>query len=183
MLTPLELAILAIGLGCDAFAVAVTIGMRGVTKRRLFRISWHAGLFQFMMPIAGYGLGAGLVGIVGRVAEFLGAVLLIIIALHMFVEGWRGFHGSEVHEPKDLTRGWRLMAFAFATSIDAMMVGLWLGIRGGEFLFQCGVIGVTAGLMAAVGMLLGSILLQKIGPTANIFGGIALFALGIRMFF
>jgi putative Mn2+ efflux pump MntP len=183
MLTALGLTILAISLGCDAFAVAITAGMQGITARRLFRIAWHTGLFQFLMPIIGYALGAGLAEVVGRISGYVGGILLGIIALHMLIEGIRGFRGTTTPKPRDLTRGWPLIAISFATSIDALIVGVWLGISGGELLFPCVVIGLTAGIMATLGMLLGNILSSKIGVMANLFGGLALFLLAIRMFF
>ncbi len=183
MLTPLGLTVLAISLGCDAFAVAVTVGMQGITARRLFRIAWHTGFFQFLMPIIGYGLGAGLAEVVGRISEFVGGILLGIIALHMLIEGIRNFRGTTAPKPKDLTRGWPLIAISFATSIDALIVGIWLGISGGDLLLPCVVIGLTAGVMATLGMLLGNILSSKIGVIANLLGGLALLILAIRMFF
>ena len=183
MLTALGLTVLAISLGCDAFAVAVTVGMQGVTARRLFRIAWHMGFFQFLMPIIGYGLGAGLAEVVGRISGLVGGILLGIIALHMLIEGIRSFRGNTAPKPRDLTRGWPLIAISFATSIDALIVGVWLGMSGGELLFPCVVIGLTAGVMAALGMLLGNILSSKIGVLANLLGGLALLILAVRMLF
>jgi putative Mn2+ efflux pump MntP len=183
MLTPLGLIVLAISLGCDAFTVAITAGMQGITARRLFRIAWHTGLFQFLMPIIGYGLGTGLAEIVGRISSFVGGILLGIIALHMFIEGFRNFRSIHTPKPRDLTRGWSLIAISFATSIDALVVGVWLGMSGGDLLFPCLIIGLTAGIMATIGMLLGNFLSSKIGVLANMLGGVALLALAIRMLF
>jgi putative Mn2+ efflux pump MntP len=183
MLTALGLTVLAISLGCDAFAVAITAGMQGITARRLFRIAWHTGFFQFFMPIIGYGLGTGLAEVVGRISRFAGGIFLGVIALHMLIEGIRGFRGPHIPKPRDLTRGWSLIAISFATSIDALVVGVWLGMSGGELMFPCVIIGLTAGIMATLGMLLGSFLSNKIGVFANLFGGLALFILAIRMFF
>jgi len=183
MLTPFELAILAIGLGCDAFAVAVVAGTQGVTARRLFRLSWHTGLFQFLMPIAGYGLGAGLAHIVGHITKIAGGAVLAIIAVHMFMEGIRYSKETAMRQTADFTRGWLLVGVSVATSIDALMVGVWLGIIGGELLFQSAVIGLTAGLMAATGMLLGKMLSHLAGRMAYFLGSVALLALAVRLFF
>jgi putative Mn2+ efflux pump MntP len=183
MLTPVELAILAIGLGCDAFAVAIVAGTQGITPRRLFRLSWHTGLFQFLMPVAGYGLGAGLASIIGHITRFVGGAVLIVIAAHMLVEGIRYSKEATTRPTADLTRGWMLVGVSVATSIDALMVGLWLGITGGELLFQSAVIGLTAGLMTMTGMLLGRMLSRFIGRAAYFMGGAALFILAIRLFF
>jgi len=183
MLAPFELAILAIGLGCDAFAVAVVAGTQGVTARRLFRLSWHTGLFQFLMPIAGYGLGAGLAHIVGHITKIAGGAVLAVIAVHMFMEGIRHSKETAMRQTADLTRGWLLVGVSVATSIDALMVGVWLGITGGELLFQSAVIGLTAGLMATTGMLLGKMLSHLAGRMAYFLGGMALLVLAVRLFF
>ncbi len=183
MLTPFELAVLAIGLGCDAFAVAVVAGTQGVTARRLFRLSWHTGLFQFLMPIAGYGLGAGLAHMVGHITKLAGGALLALIAAHMFIEGIRYSKEAAMHRTLDITRGWLLVGVSVATSIDALMVGLWLGIIEGELLFQSAVIGLTAGLMAITGMLLGRMLSRYVGRVAYFLGSAALLALTVRLFF
>ncbi|MBU1937318.1 manganese efflux pump MntP family protein [bacterium] len=183
MLTTLGLTVLAISLGCDAFAVAITAGMQGITARRLFRIAWHTGFFQFLMPIIGYGLGTGLAEVVGRISGLVGGIFLGVIALHMLIEGIRGFRGTHTPKSRDLTRGWSLIAISFATSIDALVVGVWLGMSGGELLFPCIVIGLTASIMATLGMLLGNFLSGKFGILANFFGGLALLILAIRMFF
>ena len=58
-----EILGLAIGLAMDAFAIAVAVGgsLPEVTFRHYFRLSFHFGLFQFLMPIIGWFLGAPLV--------------------------------------------------------------------------------------------------------------------------
>ncbi|MFH1011573.1 MAG: manganese efflux pump [bacterium] len=183
MLAPFELALLAIGLGCDAFAVAVVAGIRGITARRLFRVSWHMGFFQFLMPILGYTLGVGLLHIIGRITRVAGSVLLAGIAGHMLIEGWRSARESEPRKPADLSRGWLLVGVSVATSIDALIVGVWLGMTGGELLLQSSIIGLTAGTMACGGMLLGRALSHRIGRVAHFLGSAALFALAVRIFF
>ena len=50
---------LSVGLAMDAFAVAIAAGMAidDVTPRHVFRLAFHFGLFQFLMPIAGWFIG------------------------------------------------------------------------------------------------------------------------------
>ena len=47
---------IAVALAMDAFAVALTVGavVRPLTGRHLFRLGWHFGLFQFLMPVVGW---------------------------------------------------------------------------------------------------------------------------------
>ena len=55
----LSILAIAIGLAMDAFAVAVATGLMlpRVTRRHVFRMAWHFGLFQFMMPVVGCAAG------------------------------------------------------------------------------------------------------------------------------
>lgn len=54
-----SLLALAVALAMDAFAVAVATGvcLRAVTPRQTFRLAWHFGLFQTLMPVLGWTLG------------------------------------------------------------------------------------------------------------------------------
>ena len=69
----LELLSIAVGLAMDAFAVAVAAGVRleSVTPRRAFRLAFHFGLFQFMMPVIGWLAGMRLSGFMGPTTNWL----------------------------------------------------------------------------------------------------------------
>ena len=47
---------ISVGLAMDAFAVSIVAGLAvaPVTPRQMFRLAFHFGLFQFMMPILGW---------------------------------------------------------------------------------------------------------------------------------
>ena len=49
----------AVGLAMDAFAVSIAAGMMlpRITPRHVFRLAFHFGLFQFLMPLAGWAVG------------------------------------------------------------------------------------------------------------------------------
>ena len=55
----LNIIALAIALAMDAFAVAIATGVRlkRVSLRQFFRLAWHFGLFQAMMPVMGWAAG------------------------------------------------------------------------------------------------------------------------------
>ena len=53
-----SLLAIALALAMDAFAVAVVTGLTlPVTRRRLFRLAFHFGLFQALMPTLGWAAG------------------------------------------------------------------------------------------------------------------------------
>jgi putative Mn2+ efflux pump MntP len=49
----------AVALAMDAFAVSIAAGLAiaRVTGRHVFRLAWHFGLFQFLMPVIGWSAG------------------------------------------------------------------------------------------------------------------------------
>jgi putative Mn2+ efflux pump MntP len=51
----LEILMIAVGLAMDAFAVSLGAGASGraLGGRAVFRLSFHFGLFQLMMPVVG----------------------------------------------------------------------------------------------------------------------------------
>ena len=50
-----EIALIAGGLAIDAFAVSLAAGAAGARgPRAVFRLSFHFGLFQFLMPVLGW---------------------------------------------------------------------------------------------------------------------------------
>jgi putative Mn2+ efflux pump MntP len=168
----------AVALGCDAFSVAVGIGAGGVTGRRLFRLSWHFGLFQFLMPLIGVLLGHGVSLWIGRVGPWIAGGLLVIIGVKML---WDTAHNRALvtQGRPDPTRGWTLILLSVATSLDALVVGFSLGILGTGILLPAGIIGITALVMTAVGMLLGTGIARGFGNWAAGFGGVILILLGI----
>ena len=53
---------IAVALAMDAFAVDVATGvnLKNISYRQTFRLSWHFGLFQALMPIIGWWLGTSI---------------------------------------------------------------------------------------------------------------------------
>jgi manganese efflux pump family protein len=172
---------IAIGLGMDAFAVAVATGAMNtkLTARRLFRLSWHFGLFQFLMPIIGWLIGRRIAHLVGQYDHWLAFGLLAFIGGKMVVES---FHHEKTRESAaDPTKGWTLVVLSVATSIDALAVGLSLAFLNVNVVTASVVIGVFAFAMTAVGMLCGRWLGVRFGRRMELVGGLILIAIGVNI--
>lgn len=180
----------AIGLGMDVLSVSMAVGVRWHGRRQRFRLAWHAGLFQFAMPLAGYAMGSQLAGTLSRWAGYVAAALVAAVGAKMLIEALRarpgataeGIDRAVTRGPRasaDPTRGWSLIVLSVATSIDALVVGFSLGLKEGPAIWQASVlIGVTASLMALVGIALGRRMGRALGRWAEIFGGLVLIGLG-----
>ena len=71
-----------------------------------------------------------------------------------------------------------LVAIAFATSIDSMIVGVGLAFLEVNILLTALAIGLATTIMAAIGLRLGSLLGSAIGKRAEILGGLVLIGIG-----
>ena len=175
----LTLVLIAIALGIDAFAVSLSAGAYLVRadSRQTFRLSFHFGLFQFLMPILGWFAGSELVGIIQEVDHWVAFGLLGLIGGKMI---WESFHGGEKLK-KDVSRGWSLVALSVATSIDALAVGFSLSLLGMEIVLPAVLIGIVAGLMSLLGIRLGERVSGMFGRRVEFVGGAVLIFIGIRI--
>ena len=172
-----EIFLISLGLSADAFSVALSAGAQGFKPRRIFRLAFHFGLFQFLMPLLGWYGGESIARYIGQYGFPIVCVLLAIIGIRMIYEGLRK---SSV-EKLDLSRGWKMVALSIGTSIDALAVGFGLGLIGVGILKPAAIIGVVCAAITTIGLYLGVRLHDKVGQRAMIFGGLILIAIGVKM--
>ena len=171
---------IAIGLAMDAFTVAVAVGISlpQITGWHLFRLAWHFGFFQAIMPIVGWLAGQTATAYLPQYDHWVAFALLAFI-------GGRMVKGSLSERDDDLagdpTRGLSLIALSVATSVDALAVGLSLSFMHVSILMPSLVIGVVAAAMTVAGMLMGSRLGQLLGRRMEAVGGLILIAIGLRV--
>ncbi len=173
----LELLAVAVALGCDAFSVAIGVGAIGLSKRRIFRLSFHFALFQFMMPLIGLAIGQIASTLIGVYGHWVAAIGLAAIGINMIRQAFKS--NRENSKPKDPTRGFSLIILSVSTSIDALIVGFGLGLMGLHVLMSCVVIGIAAGIMTITGMFIGAGAARAIGKWAEVFGGVVLLILAV----
>ncbi len=175
-----SLILIALALGMDAFSVALAVGAawRRIAIRPLFRLSFHFGLFQLLMPIVGWQAGMTFAGIIEPYDHWLAFGLLALVGGKMIHEALRG---QAREKPVDLTRGLPLIVLAIATSIDALAVGLSLAFLNLKIIYPSLVIGLTAMIMTAIGFVAGGRLGLLLGKKAELLGGMILLAIGLKI--
>lgn len=169
---------IALGLAMDAFSVAVgvSVGLGGASARQAFRLAWHFGLFQALMPIVGWAAGSSIRPWIESWDHWLAFVLLTAVGGRMIFDGIKS-HGTGFNR-SDPTRGWSLVVLSIATSIDAMAVGLSFAALGVKVWIPAAVIGLTACAMTLVGTLGGRSLGARFGTRMAVIGGVVLIAIG-----
>lgn len=172
---------LALALAMDAFAVALGVGISVVplTGRHLFRLGFHFGLFQALMPVLGWLAGLTIQRWISAYDHWLAFALLLFVGGKMLYEAL-GATDDEA-ETNDPTRGMTLVLLSVATSIDALAVGLTLAMLQVSVWGPALVIGLVAGVLTVVGMLLGRKSSAIWGKRVEILGGLVLCAIGVKI--
>jgi len=178
----LNLLALAVALAMDAFAVAVVAGLavNPLTKRHVFRLSFHFGLFQGLMPTIGWFAGVTIHKYISAFNHWIAFGLLAFLGGKMLHSAFAVGEGT-TKTSGDPTSGWSLVMLSVATSIDALAVGLTLGLIGSKILVPVLVIGVVAALFTILGMHLGRRVGTRWGRKVEILGGFILIGIGIKI--
>jgi len=182
-MTFLEMLILAVALGLDAFSVAIGAGFVAFGLRRRIRLAWHFGFFQFAMPLLGWQMARLVSAEVGMSGKWLGGGLLILIGARMVQTSIRAKQEEPQQPRRDPTKGWMLVSLSLATSLDALGVGFSFGLLKAHLLNACLLIGAVAFVLTYMGMAMGNTLSSKVGTWAEGTGGCVLILLGLRMLF
>jgi putative Mn2+ efflux pump MntP len=166
----------------DAFAVATVAGLtlQPLTRRHVFRLAFHFGLFQALMPVIGWTAGRAVYRYMSTFDHWVAFALLAFVGGRM-VWGALNGDGEEVSREKDPTRGWTLVTLSIATSIDALAVGLSLAMVGAPIVVPAMVIGVVAAAFTTVGMGLGRYVGSRWGKRVELLGGLVLIAIGVKI--
>lgn len=172
---------IAVALAMDAFAVALAAGLTldEMNGRHLFRLGWHFGLFQAMMPVFGWLAGMTVQHHIAAYDHWIAFGLLSFVGGKMIYEAL--FAMPDEVRSSDPTRGWSLVMLSVATSIDALAVGLTLAMLGVSIWMPALIIGLVAGVLTVAGMLLGRRIGGIWGKRVEVLGGLVLVAIGLRI--
>ncbi len=177
-----EILTIAVGLSMDALAVSVGVAAsdRRMAPRARFRLPFHFGLFQCLMPIAGWFLGKEMAAVVSSVAVWLAWLLLTVVGGHMVYAGITESEEAGGYR-MDPSRGLALIVLSLATSLDALAVGFSLAMLGVSIWYPAVVIGFVTGTLSLLGLLMGRQLGKRMGKRMEIAGGLLLIAIGVRI--
>ncbi len=161
-------------------AIAIGIQLGAIDRWAVFRLSWHFGFAQFGMPIIGFYAGGTLLGFLGQYGNWLAALVLFVIGVHLI---WEQFQDEQRKWKGDPTRGALLIFLMFATSIDALAAGFSLALVGIQILLPTLVIGIVAAAMTILGLIFGHKMSLKFSRIAGFIGGLILIAISIKTLF
>ncbi len=174
--------LIAVGLSMDAFAVAIGRGAmlpRAERARGALSMALAFGLFQALMPVAGWLLGSAFADLIGGIDHWIAFLLLAGIGGRMCYEAATG-HGDDVRPTLSIRV---LLLLAVATSIDALAVGIGLRLAdpATPILAAGLLIGIVTFGFSLTGGLAGSRLGERFGRSMEALGGVVLIGIGLRI--
>jgi len=175
---PFSLIFLALAMSTDAFAAAIGKGssLHKPPLSEALRTGLIFGVIEAITPIVGWGIGQMVTQYVENWDHWIAFTLLLILGLHMIYNGIK--HDDEEEEKPDSHSFVILAITAFATSIDALAVGVGLAFVNVNILVAAGAIGLATTVMVTLGVMLGRVLGTVAGKRAEIVGGIVLMLVG-----
>jgi len=179
-----NISAIAVALAMDAFAVSIVAGvnLKDVSFRQAFRLAWHFGFFQALMPVIGWGAGLSIRTYIEKYDHWIAFGLLTFVGIKMIREA---FQHEEEKNPKDPTKGMTLVMLSVATSVDALAVGFSISMLNVSIWIPAVIIGIVAGMFTIIGLQIG----KRVGSAtrlsiyAEIAGGMVLFAIGLNILY
>lgn len=162
----------------DAFAAAISKGAR-LHKPKLseaLRTGLIFGAIESITPIIGWGIGSVATQFVASWDHWIAFTLLAALGLHMIYEGTQA--PTSIEEKPSKHSFIVLATTAFATSIDAMAVGVSLAFIDANIIVTAAAIGFATFTMVTIGVMLGRVLGLIVGKRSEIVGGFILIGIG-----
>ena len=179
----IEIALLAISLSMDAFAVALCKGLalKKIDLKSCAIVGLWFGAFQGLMPLLGYLLGSTFADKINSIDHWVAFVLLALIGGNMIKESF-----DKDEENVNCLLGAKVMlVMAIATSIDALAVGVSFAFTDFEpdwFVYIAfTLIGIITFSLSSIGVKIGNIFGTKYKSKAEFAGGLILILLGLKI--
>lgn len=177
----IALLLLSLALAMDAFAVSLVRGAAGQhSLRRALETGLAFGAAQGVMPLLGWALGSMFVAYIEAWDHWIAFALLAFLGVQLLREGL-GDDGDADDVPPASYSYKSLLAAAIATSIDAGAAGLTLDMFGYPPLLSCLVIAAVTAALCVPAYWFAARTGPRLGKRAEIFGGLVLIGLGIRI--
>ena len=180
--------LIAVSLAMDAFAVSVCKGlsMGKITVGNACRAGLWFGVFQALMPLIGWFLGAQFLQYIEAYDHWIAFALLTLIGGNMIREAFQ----KEEEALSDSFGFKTMLLMAVATSIDALAVGITFACVPVEIMpasqlantaaAVC-LIGATTFVISCVGVKAGSVFGARYKSKAEFVGGMILILIGVKI--
>ena len=184
MMNILEPIVLGLVLCADSFSAAVALGFKPHTFKDSLKFAISSGSAEAMVTFAGAFTGEKVISKFSFIDHWIAFILLMLVSAHMLYEGILEFRNTNSHtnSKKNLSIA-KILIVSFATSVDALAVGVSLGVSGKSLLPYLISIGGFAFLSTIIGMAIARRVPKHLSAIFNILGALILFILACDMLF
>ena len=171
--------LIAIGLSLDALAISIAAGasMQYFDSGDAFKMAFFFGAFQLVMPVIGWLSGLTLKNFITGVDHWVAFGLLFLIGCKMIYES------SKIDKEKSGVNTVALLGLAFATSLDALAVGLSLSFLKIAIALPAIIIGMVTFLISFFGVFVGYKFGRLFAGKIEVAGGIVIIGIGLKILF
>lgn len=176
------LLLTAVGLSMDAFAVSLCKGLQmpKLSWKNALIIALFFGASQAIMPLIGWLLGSQFERYITSVDHWLVFALLGFVGGKMIYDALKSGDDEDC-EPLERLNIKQLFMLAFATSIDALAVGISFAFLNVRILPASLTIGAVTFGLSVGGVLVGHRFGAKYHKYATLVGGCALILIGVKV--
>ena len=150
----IQLLILGLIIGSNNLAVAMAIGALGQI-RRTRRIVGVFGVFEFLVPLAGFWMGRQAAEEIGLHASWVAPLLLALLAGWTIRSAFKD-RSDAVRMARMTTSGPGIVILSLMISLDNLIVGFSLGLKGADALRIALTISLFAMCFTWIGIRIGS---------------------------
>lgn len=177
----LESILVAFSLCADCFAVTLcsSVTLKDLRWTNVLKVAVSFAIIQTGLLLAGWAFGSLFASYVLKVSHIIGFLLLLYVGGSMLFEGIRGSD-----EVRDLGSWGKIFLGGFATSIDALAVGVAESMENtgwSSFLPLLIAVFVVTALSAVLGICGGKFIGNRVGRIAEIIGGCILIGIGVSL--
>jgi manganese efflux pump family protein len=174
----------ALVLSIDSFAAAVAIGLRPHKSRQALVFGLASGVSEGILTAAGMIFGTYITTRLGAYDHWIAFLLLFSVGVQMIFESFKKMRATEA-ESSDIPENFhslsRILLVSIATSLDALGVGLGLGVAGKPWLLYSCLIALFAFASTLLGLRFARRVSAATGPRIEMLGGFILIALAFPL--
>jgi len=178
----ITIIIIAIGLAMDAFAVSIVSGSayKQLKIKHAFRIAVFFGGFQAFMPLIGSLAALSVRDYMANYDHWIAFGLLSAVGAKMIYESFKIAPANEFFNPSNI---FVLLVLSFATSIDALAIGITISLLPVSIATAVITIGLVTFLLSYMGVFIGKKFGHFFENKIQALGGLILIALGVKIMF
>lgn len=180
-MTFVSIILFALSLCADCFAVSLcsSVTLKEIRHKDVLAVAFSFAFIQTGFMLVGWAFGNIFLGLVERIAHWIGFLLLLYVGGSMLLEGVRG--GEEV---RNLNGFKNVVLGGIATSIDALAVGVSMSMSGENWMQmgpRAAAVFLVTAISVVVGIYGGKTIGHKVGVFAEILGGLVLIGIGVSI--